>query len=139
MDEMRPLWEFHYKEIALYDFPIAPMLNVYQASEIGNVLRIFTARDEEKLVGYEFFFGHLHPHFSYLFANQDALYLAPKMRRGFAGYKFLRFVDEELKTEKVKAIFRRVTARFNYGVLLERMGYEESERVFSRRILWEPQ
>lgn len=134
--EMFPLWKEHYKEIALYkDIPLSPSFAVYDNAEKNGMLRIFTARNEGKLVGYEVFFIHPHPHYSLAIeAVQDILFLSHDMRRGSIGYRFLKWCDQQLESSKAQVIFRCISNMNDYSVLLERMGYRQHDVVFSRRI-----
>ena len=136
MAEMFPLWEAHYKEITLYkDIPLSPDLKVYENAENMGMLRIFTARHEGVLVGYEVFFIHTHPHYSSAVeAVQDSLFLSEDLRRGSNGYRFIKWVDEQLKQTEAKVIFRCVSNMNDYGPLLLRMGYVAHDTVYSRRV-----
>jgi hypothetical protein len=134
--EMKPLWEEHYEELALHkDFPLSPNLGIYQkCSEIG-VLRLFTAREDKKLVGYQIFFVHPHSHFSgAIAAIQDLLFISSPMRRGLIGYQFLKWCDQELTDDGVNLVYQHVKKTHNYGPLLQRLGYAEHDIVYSRRL-----
>lgn len=136
MEEMIPLWQEHYEEIALYkDIPLSPALSIYASAEQKGMLRIFTARYEDRLVGYEIFFIHQHPHYeSALEAVQDCLFLSLETRHGLIGYQFIKWVDSELAATDAQVIFRCVSNMKNYGSLLVRMGYQKHDVVFSKRV-----
>lgn len=141
IDEMLPLWKDHYDEIAMYtDFPLSPNLVMYKQSDDAGFLRIFTARHEGKLVGYQVFFIHNHPHYSSMRqAVQDNLFLLDKMRIGMTGYRFLKWADERLAEDGVDIIFQNVRKTAHFGRMLERLGYAEHDILYSRRVTWEPQ
>lgn len=135
VSEMMPLWEDHYEEITLYkDIPLAPDFDVYDHAEKNGFLRIYTVRHENELVGYEVFFVHRHPHYAgAVEAVQDILFLSKKMRKGSLGYRFMKWVDQELTNIGVQVLFRCVSNKNDYSALLKRMGYIAHDTVFSRR------
>lgn len=136
VDEMLPLWKEHYDEIALYkDIPLSPDLKVYGAAEFADILRIFTARQEGKLIGYEVFLVHNHPHYSTCrSANQDILFLSKDLRRGFMGYRFIKWADEMLKEDGVQVVFQHVKVSHDFSPLLKRLGYVEHDILYSKRL-----
>lgn len=136
VNEMMPLWEDHYEEIALYkDIPLQPDFGVYDAVEQAGNLRIYTARHEGELVGYEIVFVARHPHYATMkAANQDILFLAKDMRQGLIGYRFIKWCDERLEHEGIDVVFQHVKKSHNFGVMLERMGYVEHDIIYSRRL-----
>lgn len=135
-DEMMPLWADHYSELAMYqDIELMPWLEFYfQAQKMGS-LKVFTARDNEQLVGYQFFFVHPHTHFtSQKIATQDLLFITATNRKGWMGYSFLKWCDEELRHDGVNIIYQHVNKDMDYGSLLKRLGYESLDIVYTRRI-----
>jgi hypothetical protein len=136
IEEMLPLWRDHYEELALYkDFPLSPTLYVYENASMRSILRIYTAREEDRLVGYQVFFVHAHPHFSgAMEAIQDLLFLSQDMRKGFTGYRFLKWCDEQLTSDGVNLIFQHVNKDHDYGPLLRRLGYVAHDILYSKRV-----
>jgi GNAT superfamily N-acetyltransferase len=134
-EELIPLIHLHHKEISHYqDIKLEPDWEQYKRAEEFGVLRAFTARDEQgQLLGYSILFvkTHLH-HKSSLQASQDLIFIHPK-HRGFGG-RFIRWCDEQLKKEGVQAVYHFVNQRHNYGLLLERIGYDLVDLVYTRRI-----
>lgn len=136
LDEMMPLLKNHYGEIALYkDIPLSPAKSTYENADKAGFLRIYTMRHNHRLVGYEVFFIHKHPHYSEtLEAVQDILFLSPEMRRGLLGYQFLKWCDGELENDGAQVIFRCVSNRYDYSPLLKRLGFMAHDTVYSRRV-----
>lgn len=134
--EMMPLWRDHHKEIPqVREASVNPNLEMYKILASAHVLRIYTARRDFTIVGYQVFTVTIHPHFRELKqAVMDLLYLSPDERLGWMGYMFMKFVDEELKKEGVHLMFRAISARHDFGTILERMGYQLCDLNFSRRI-----
>lgn len=137
MTEMKPLWVQHHNEIQqIRGAVLDPNLQMYQALASAGVLRIFTARREAGLVGYQVFTITSLPHFKEIKqAVMDILFLSPDARLGWMGYYFLKYADTELQKEGINVMFRAISARKDFGKILERMGYELCDLVFMRRII----
>lgn len=133
---MIPLWEEHYKETASKNYgALDPDLTIYDALAAQGLLRVFTAREDLLLVGYQVFFVTHHPHHKdQIQAEQDILYLSRAQRVGLNGYQFLKFCIDELRREGVHVICQRISARNDFGRLLERLGFELEDLVYSRRL-----
>ena len=134
LGEIKPLLEEHWKEIAHYqDIPLDPHWPGYYAAEDAGKLRIFTVREDGKLVGYAVFFvGNLH-YKSTKIATQDILFVLPE-HRGLTGARLIRYCDEYLQAEGAQAVFHHVKRAHNFGPLLERMGYEAIDVVYGKRL-----
>lgn len=135
LNDMIPLMVNHWREIAPHkDILLEPDFKAYEALEDADTLRVYTARtDENILAGYAVFFvhGHLH-HKQSKTAVQDLLYIDP-WERGF-GVGFMRWCDEELRAEGVQVVYHSVTGGMNFSPILEKIGYELSSLVYSRRL-----
>ncbi len=135
-DEVMPLLETHWEEIAHYkDIPLDPDIDVYTAVEnLGNS-RCYTVRDDGRLVGYVLFFvrGHMHYKMS-IQAIQDVLFLLPEYRKGRIGIKFLQWAEEALTAEGVQVIYQHVKTTNKAGELMERLGYELVDKVYAKRL-----
>lgn len=134
-DELPPLLHKHWKEIAHYqDILLEPDWELYAKLDEMKMLRTFTARDPEgKLVGYAIFFVKPNMHYkSSIQAVQDILFIDPESR-GF-GRNFISWCDDQLKEEKVQAVYHHIKAKHNFGPMLERMGYELVDLIYARRL-----
>lgn len=133
--EALPLLFAHWQEIAHYkDIPLAPDREVYARTDMAGLLRVYTARDDAALVGYAVYFVKAALHYSgSVQAVSDVIFLDRSMR-GLNGWKFLKFVDQALTEEGVEVAYHHVKLAHNFGPILERMGYEAVETIFSRRL-----
>jgi len=135
-DELLPLLTAHYKEIAHHqDIPLEPSIEGYQAAQDMGALRIFTARtrDEGDLVGYAVYFVRHNLHYrSSLQAAQDILFVRPDSRG--VGARLIKWCDEQLKAEGVQLVLHHVKAAHNFGPMLERMGYELVDLIYTKRL-----
>lgn len=134
-DELLPLLQEHWKEIAHYqDIPLDIDRATYERLESSDAIRLFTLREGEELVGYACFFLVHHPHYrSSKQAQQDVIYIAPKARGG-SGYRFIKDCDEELRKEGVQVVSHHVKAAHNFGPMLERIGYDLQDLIYTRRL-----
>ena len=132
-----PLLQKHWSEIS-DNLDIALDVNVvaYKASEANDLLRIYTARDEGRMVGYVAVFIHKGIHYQQrIQATQDVLYINPEHRGKMLGIRLLKFMESQLKEEKVQIIYQHVKIKHPaLGDLLERIGYTAVEKTYSRRL-----
>jgi len=84
MDEIKPLFQLHYDEIAHYkDIKLSPNYEAYTNGSESGGIKCFTARKNGQLVGYNFFFVYPNMHYSEsLQAVQDIIFIHPS-HRGF--------------------------------------------------------
>lgn len=67
-------------------------------------------------------------------AQSDALYLAPAYRRGFTGVRLLQAAECALVAKGVKNIMQTCTVKKDFGVILRRMGYTNTETVYRKEV-----
>lgn len=136
IDDMFPLLEKHYQEIAHYhDIELNPDLEAYLANEEAGFLRTYTIRDHGKLVGYGVYFVRPNPHYKEsLQAVQDVIYLDQPLRGNGEGMKFIAWCDEELKKDGVQVVYHHVKNKLNWGPALEKMGYKLMDLIYARRL-----
>jgi L-amino acid N-acyltransferase YncA len=106
----------------------------YQQLEDVGALVVFTARADQKLVGY--MYAHVFRHLQFsstTWAVQDVLFVH-KEHRGVGAVKFLKFIDESLKSAGVDYVLRQVHKNNDYSRTLERLGYEFVEKAYMRRL-----
>src|SRR5262249_36507397 len=105
-EELKPLLEVHWKEIAHYpDIPLNPRWDIYRTlGEIG-ALRGYTFRDAGTLVGYAVFIVTRNIHYGdSLQAVQDVIWLTPALRHQLLGARFIQWCDEQLAAEGVQVV-----------------------------------
>jgi hypothetical protein len=135
-EELSPLLQTHHEEVSPFkDIPLSVNWQFYFESEKAGFLRIFTARDSDRLFGYAIFFIGQAPHFSsQTHASQDALFLDERFRRGFECSHFIKWCDDQLLHCGVDVVYQHVTESRDFGHLLERIGYALMGKIYSRRI-----
>lgn len=133
--ELTPLLQSHWKEIAHYqDIPLDVDVDRYNAIEESGSLKLFTVRsDSGQLIGYAAYFLNYNLHYkTSLQAIQDVIYIDPS-HRGI-GREFIMACDRALQKLGVQAVYHHVKSKHNFGPMLERLGYEEIDRIFAKRL-----
>lgn len=132
--EIEPLLEEHWKEIALNKDKIKlnPDWRAYADLDSIHALRIYTARKDGKLMGYFVVIVSKSLHYrDHLFANNDIIFLTKPARKGLTGVKLIKFALDSLEAEGVTKVHINTKAHQPFDAILERLGFEEIERVYS--------
>lgn len=134
IDEVHLLLVLHYEEIAHFkDIKLNPDFDTYFKLDQQGLLRIFTVRDQGRLIGYNVFFIKEHLHYmDSLQAVQDVVFIKKEHRGG--GGEFIAWCDEKLKSEGVQTVYHHVKAAHNFGKMLERQGYELVDLIYGKRL-----
>tara|TARA_R110002167_G_scaffold69696_2_gene196314 strand:+ start:1486 stop:1944 length:459 start_codon:yes stop_codon:yes gene_type:complete len=128
------LIDLHYKEIALNQSKVKlnPDWDVYRALENEGKLKIFTARDNDTLVGYFVVVVGVNMHYKdHTFACNDIIYLHKDYRKGFAGIKLIKFAKKCLTEDGVSVLTINTKVHQPFDKVLERLGFNLIERVYS--------
>lgn len=135
-DEAWPLLKAHWEEIARYkDIPLNPDFDLYHAAELNGVLRVYTARAEGLLIGYAAFMVRSNAHYKdSKQAVQDVVFLRKECRRGVAGIQLIKYAEDQLAEEGVQVVYHHVKVKNNFGPILGRMGYEQVETIWAKRL-----
>jgi len=136
-DEIGPLLEKHYREIAHYqDIPLSVDREAYNRLQIDGRLRVFTVRTKEwQLIGYAIFVLRYNLHYKESFqALQDVLFLLPEYRKTRIGSRLIDFADECLREDGVQVVIHHMKAAHSFGPLLERKGYELQDLIYTKRL-----
>jgi len=135
--EIQHLIKDHWQEIAVNreHIKLNPDWDAYETLEKKNKLKIFTARENNVLVGYFVVIIDFNIHYKdHLFAINDVLYLSKKHRKGFTGIKLVRFAENCLKADGVSVITVNSKAHRPFNKLLEYMRYNMIETVYQKYI-----
>jgi GNAT superfamily N-acetyltransferase len=132
--EIEPLLKQHYDEIALNKdiIKMNPDWEAYARLDAVNALRIYTARRNDKLLGYFVVIVSKSLHYrDHLFANNDVIFLAKSARKGLTGVKLIKYAIESLAAEGITKLHINTKAHQPFDAILERLNFEEIERVYS--------
>lgn len=134
--DMEPLLEAHWREIAHYqDILLNPDWEFYSLIEQDDRLRIFTARDGGRLIGYAAFFVGPNRHYKYsIQAVQDVIFLHPEYRGARVGAKLILYADEQCRAENIQVIYHHIKAAHDFGPLLVHCGYELVDLIYAKRL-----
>jgi len=132
--EAIPLIVEHGRELKYFDeLKIEPEFARYEQLESLGLLRTYTARLDESLLGYAVFFFSPHLHFKrIIFANCDILYIH-KNHRGF-GLRFIKWCVDQLKIDGANVVYFYVNRQFDYSPILKRIGFEHTDELYTKRI-----
>jgi GNAT superfamily N-acetyltransferase len=134
-EEMEPLTVVHWLELANDQEEIELDFDwqLYENLQALGKLLFVTVRDDGILVGYSATLITNHMHYkSVLHGLTDFYYIHPRWRRGFVGINLLKFVEAEMKKLGVKKIVTGCKDKHDTSVLLRRLGYKLSDRIFTK-------
>jgi GNAT superfamily N-acetyltransferase len=134
LQEVQPLLPLHWEELALNKdkVPLAPQFDVYLERAARGEVLLVTARSEGRLIGY--FIGFVAPGLHYktcLTLTLDIFYIHPDYRRGSAGIRLFKAVEQEARRRGVQRMFVGSKLHKDASILFERLGYTEVERYYS--------
>jgi GNAT superfamily N-acetyltransferase len=134
-DEIVPLLNSHWEEIALNKDKIKlnPDWEAYDNLEQVDKLKIFTARDDNKLVGYFVVIVGVNIHYKdHLFASNDIIYLSPEHRKGFTGIRLIKFAEKCLKQDGISVLTINTKVHQPFDKLMDFLKFRKIERVYSK-------
>lgn len=134
-DEIVPLLNSHWEEIALNKDKIKlnPDWDAYDNLEQVDKLKIFTARDGNKLVGYFVVIVGVNIHYKdHLFASNDIIYLSPEHRKGFTGIRLIKFAEKCLKQDGISVLTINTKVHQPFDRLMDFLKFRKIERVYSK-------
>jgi len=137
IDEIKPLLEDHWEEIALNKevIKLNPNYEMYEKLCHAGVMRIVTARDDGKLIGYCICIIAYNLHYKdSLTATNDIFFISKDYRKGSTGVKLFIKNEEILKSYGVQRLIMNTKVHQDVGAIFERLGYKQTERVFGKLI-----
>lgn len=135
--EIRPLHVAHWEETELHrhDLPFNPDYSTFVRYERANRYVLFTLRDEHlRLVGNCAMYLDMSTHTQTLIASEDTLYLLPQARRGRMGFKFVRYIEDALRTIGAQEINISVKVINKADRFFKLAGYQHVENGLTKII-----
>lgn len=133
--EMEDLLEEDYKEVGHNGYTFNPDWDSYLALETQGMLKVFTARVDNILVGY--FVTMIFPSFqskgNTVVAN-EAIFVTKEYRKSRIGVGLFKFTEKCLKEDGHKTLIVTTTEANPIDNLLQRMGYYKIETRFEKVI-----
>ena len=137
LDEMRPLFDKHWEEVAWYkeSIKLNPDYDTYLAmAEMGRVV-VVTARDEGELVGYNVMFLHTNLHYSdHVYGMNDIIFLHPDYRHSGIAKELIDLMETVLLEKGVSVITYHMKLAHPFESLMEECGFGKQEILFSKRL-----
>lgn len=138
IDEAMPMIRRHWHEVAHYkDIPLQVDHAGYARCDALGMLRVYTARENGKLVGYAAYVVSKNSHYagSPQQAKQDVIYVEPTRRGAFVGLRLVRFADEKMHAEGIQVVYHHVKLEHPaLASVLRRAGYEPIETIWGKRL-----
>jgi len=127
-------WEMakkHYREVGGFKDSNKIKLSVnwgmYKLLGKQNRIAMFTAKEDTKLIGYNFYIIANHPHYqNAIIAEADSVYVIPKFRKGFIGYKLIKYSVKCL-LDRVDAITLNMHIEHKFDSIAKRLGFKPLE------------
>lgn len=135
--EMSALWPLHYEEIAINRdvIQLDPDLAQYAELERTGALHVVVARERGEIVGYHI--SIVRPHLHYrrsLSAFTDVYFLRPSHREGMTGVRLIKAAEASLRARGVQKMFTGTKLHLDMGPIFERLGWTETERLYTKVI-----
>ena len=137
IEDIKPLLEEHNKEVALYqdEIELDPAYHMYEAMYQAGSLDIFTAREEDTLVGYVLTFIHPSLHYQNdVFAVNDMLYVHPDYRHTEVAPTLLTELEKRMKEKGVSMMSFHMKTYKTFEALMDFLGYDKAEFLFTKLI-----
>lgn len=135
-EELTPLLEASWESIR-DDYPfsrLAPNFDAYMTLLDAGMLKLFTARFDELLIGYALVILTTHPHREDdVVATVDTIFVQPNFRSRGTADSLLRFVERTLRALNVcSLVIASRDERFERWLKFE--GYQRAETILERRL-----
>jgi GNAT superfamily N-acetyltransferase len=135
VEDIKPILEVHWNELANnkdiryldvdYDGYI-------KLNRIGS-WKVFTVRDDDKLIGYSsFLIAHNLHYKDWKFASNDVYYLQKEYRKKGIGYKMFKETERWLKDQGVKSVVVQEKIDHPHSVLFDDLGFVLIERNYEK-------
>ena len=138
IEEMKPLLEAHYEEIARNQDKIKlnPDYDLYAKLDELGMLHGVSARADGELIGY--FLSIVGPNMHYkdhLMAKNDIMFIRKDYRNGLTPVRLLKYAEETLKARGVSVMYLNVKLAHDFGRLMEYLGWVETERIYEKILI----
>lgn len=134
-EDLKPLLQKHWEMVALNQGKIKlnPDWKEYARLDAAGILRIFTAREDDKLVGYCVLLVSQSIHYKdHKFASNDVVFVLPEYRSGATGYKLIKYAEDHCKTDDVSLMMINTKVHIPFDSLMIGMGFDLIERIYSK-------
>lgn len=137
LEELVPLLEKHYEEIAMYQDKIEfnPDYDKYLSLEELGIIHLVTAREEGEIVGYHLSLVSPNLHYSdHLYAVNDIVFLKEELRKTKTGLEMFKYAEDTLKEKGVSVLTVHMKTKQPFDSLCEGLSYDYAERLYTKYI-----
>lgn len=137
LEELKPMLVLHWEELANNKDkrPLDPDYLMYEALNDLEVIRIFTVRSEEKLIGYSFWIIAKHLHYkTWQYALSDIYWLHPDHRKTGVSFDFFSKTEDWLKSLGVNSINIQDKLNHSHAKFFDKLGYAPIEQNYEKII-----
>jgi len=134
-EDIKPLIEKHWELVALNQgvIKLNPDWEKYAQMDQSGLLRIFTARKNNELVGYCVLVVSQSLHYKdHIFANNDVVFVLPDYREGMTGYKLIKYAEDYCRENNVSLLNINTKVHLPFDSLMLGMDFELIERIYSK-------
>lgn len=134
-EDIKPLLIEHWELVALNKgmIKLNPNWEEYARLDAAGKLRIFTARNKGKLVGYcILLIGHSIHYRDHIFANNDVVFVLPEHRSGATGYHLIKFAEDYCIDNNVSLLNINTKVHIPFDSLMLGMRFDLIERIYSK-------
>lgn len=135
LEELKPLLIEHWEELANNKDvrPLDPDYPMYLAMNDMDILRIFTVRDDGKLIGYSIWIIANNLHYkTWKYAVSDIYYLDPDVRGTGTSFLFFFKIEDWLKSLGVKSITVQDKLNHSHSIFFNKLGYTPIEQHYEK-------
>tara|TARA_Y100000114_G_scaffold50443_1_gene46036 strand:+ start:1235 stop:1693 length:459 start_codon:yes stop_codon:yes gene_type:complete len=137
LEELEPLLEEHYYEVAMYQdrIQLNPNYDFYRTAEQNGSLLIWTGRDNGALVAYCITFLQFNPHYQdHLYAVNDVIYVCPEYRHGETAIELIQGLQEKLKQYEVSVMTFHMKTFKPFETLMKALNFDKAEYLYTKYI-----
>lgn len=135
LEELKPLLKLHWEELANHKDirPLDPDYPMYMAMNDMEILRMFTVRENSKLIGYSTWIIAKNLHYkTWLYAVADIYWLNPEYRKTGISFDFFFHIEDWLKGLGVKSITVQDKINHSNEKFFNRLGYSPIEQNYEK-------
>lgn len=137
--EALPLWDHHYQEVGegrAAGWALNVDHKMFDLFHARGALKIVTARDRGRLIGYHASIVEPLLHYAHVLADKcDVYWLEPEYRQGRTGVKLFEAAEAAARQRGCLALYSACKlGEHDYTKLFEYLGYELTEKRF-RKVL----
>jgi len=135
LEEVASLTEDHWDEVANFKDTIKLAVDNEKYISLGlkKSCRLYTMRDDDRLVGYMSVLVDTHLHYKNdLFAFVDTIFIDIDYRKGASALYFMKLVENQMKLLDVKVMSYHIKVKADYPAIFKRLKFEKVEHIYSK-------